>query len=384
MTMEFIATIPDLKRALSVVSMAVGEGSETISGHALFDVKDNQIFIYSTDNDKMAATYLPVSSITADKDVQFTADPKRIQKLISSSDSDIVKFTYDDPTKTLNIFVSENSESYVSFASFEPENFLTFDKDLEGATEVRTIDATVLKTGIKFIQGFLPDKDTSKKYSNLYIIDGTMFGSNGSFKIGAFENEDLKDTNLTIRSTMLPSIISLIDLTSTSDIVLLETAKITIISTKDRLNSFAFRKITIATPKFPLSTKIPEAEHFNVDCNALLKKLTRLSLTSKDEIGIKINVSSTDMSMETVADRKSYEKMLCKRDPESTALEFILECGKFKGILNSFQASNAEIYLDNSKCIIYSDASLLVEETGKEPVSKKFLAIGLLSLAKVL
>jgi hypothetical protein len=382
--MEFIAMIADLKKALSVVSMAVGEGSETINGHALFDVKDNQIFLYSSDNDKMAAAYLPVSNLSTDKDVQFTADPKRIQKLISSSDSDVAKFVYEDATKTLNIYVSENSESYVSFASFEPENFLTFDKELESATEIKTIDANMFKAGIKFIQGFLPDKDTNKKYSNLYIVNGIMYGSNGSFKIGAFESTDLKDTNITIRSLMLPAVNSLIDITSTPEVILSETEKIIVVSTKDQLSSFAFRKTTITVPKLPLSTKIPEMEHFNIDCKILLKKLTRLSLTSNNEIGIKINVSSTDMSMETVADRKSYEKIICKRAPDSESLEFIVESEKFKGILSSFQAPNADLYIDKSKCIIYSNANFIFEESGKEPITKQFIAVGLMTLAKLL
>jgi hypothetical protein len=381
--MEFTATTSDLKKALSVVSLAVGDAPETIYGHALFDFKDNQAFLYASDNDRMAMAYLPVSDLVIDKDEQFTADPKKIQKLISGSDSATVKFVYDKETKTLNIYASESSEAYVSFASFDPDSFLTFDKDLAKATDIKTVDATVFLAGIEFIQGFLPSDDSNKKYSNLYVVDGVMYGSNGSFKIGAYQSTDLEGTSITLRRLMIPPIGAVIDITKASEITLAETEKIIVISTKDQLYRFAFRKTTIPVPKLPITMTVPIVDSFTVDRSTLIKKLNRLSLTSKDEVGIKMSISGEVLSLETVADRKSYEKMACKRLVGDKDLNFTMECNKLRGILGFYQASSVDFYIDAIKCTLYSDATLITEEKGKEPVSKKFVAAGVLTLAAV-
>jgi hypothetical protein len=381
---EFTATTADLKKALSIVSLATGDSQENIHGHALFSlIKDTTaIALYATDNDKMAASYLPVSNISSDGDLKFTADPKRLQTLITNADSNEVKFGYDKETKTVSVHVSENSESFVSFASFDPDNFLTFDKDIAEATKIKVVDATVLISGIKFIQGFISD-DSNKKYSNLFIMDGTMYGSNGSNSIGAFTSTELAEINVSIRRQMLAPIGAIIEKTGSSEIVLLETDKLLMVSTVDRLYSFAFRKTTTAAPKLPISTDIPDTDGFNIDRTIYLKKLHRLSLASREEVAIKMQVSGSDLTMETVADRKSRETISCRRLVGEEPLEFLLECIKFKTILNFFQASNLDIYIDKTKCTVYSKAELLIEEKGKEPVKKEFTAVGLVTLAKV-
>jgi hypothetical protein len=380
---EFTATTADLKKALSIVSLATGESSENIHGHALFNIIKNTaaIALYATDNDKMAASYLPVSDLSSEEDLKFTADPKRLQTLISGADSKQVKFKYDKGTKTVNVYVSDNSDSYVSFASFDPDHFLTFDKDIAEATQIKTVESTIFMSGIKFIQGFIP-KD-SKKYSNLFISNGALYGSNGANAIGAFANSDFSDMNISIRRQMLAPIGTLIDTTGTSEIAIFETEKLLMLSTLDRLYSFSFRKTTTPIPKLPISTDIPNCDGFNIDRNAFLKKLNRLALTSRDEIGIKMSINGTGLSMETVADRKSFETLNCRPFKENTAMEFLLECNKFTTILNLFQASNLDMYIDVTKCTVYSKANLVIEEKGKEPIKKEFIAVGLVTLAKV-
>jgi hypothetical protein len=206
---EFTTNTSELKKALSIVSMATGESAENVHGHALFHItKDAKAaLIYTTDNDKMAASYVVMDNLSTDQDiVQFTADPKRLQTLMSSSDSSTVKLSYDKETQTLSVFVSEDSKAFVSFASFNPDSFLTFDKEIAEATLIKTLNAVIFQSGIRFIQGFLPNDDTNKKYSNLFILDGAMYGSNGSSKVGAYVSDELVDMNVTIRRPMLPSI----------------------------------------------------------------------------------------------------------------------------------------------------------------------------------
>jgi len=382
--MEFVATTKDLKKALSIVSMAVGEGAETITGHTLFDIKDGQVFLYSTDNDRMAVTYLPVSDIS-EGNAQFTANPKKIHKLIGGSDLSTVKFSYDKDTKTLNIYASENSDAYISFASFDPDTFLSFDKDITGAKEVKTINAKVLLSGIKFIQGFLPADDKNKKYSNLYITDGIMYGSNGSFKIGAFQSSELQGTSLTLRRYMVSPVMSLIDITGTSEIVFTETDNITIVSSKDELSRFAFRKTTTPIPKMPISINPPEVDCISIDRPGMSKKLQRLSITvtNRPELGIKMSVDNGLLSMETITDRKSFEKIPCKRVVGDSPLEFLLECNRFKEMIDLFISPTLSVYVDKTlKCVFYDEGLLSIEEEGKEVVTKDYKAIGLLTQAK--
>jgi len=377
---EFTATAKDLKKALSIVSLATGDTPENIHGHALFSIiKDTMaIALYATDNDKMAASYLPVSNLKFEGDQKFTADPKRLQSLISDADSDQVRFQYDKDTSTVNIFVSDNSESFVSFASFDPDTFLTFDKEIAEATQIKTVNATIFQSGIHFIQGFIAD-DSNKKYSNLFILGGAMYGSNGLNSIGAFATSELTEMDISIRRIMLSPIGNIIDKTGASEITLLETDKLLMVSTPDRLYSFAFRKTTTPVPKLPITIEIPKTDGFNINCTDYMKKLNRLSLTSRDEIAIRMMLNGSILSMETVADRKSKEMITCRRLEGNSPMEFILECKKFKNILNFFHASNVDVYVDKTKCTIYSKASLIIDEKD----SKDFIAVGLVTLAKV-
>ena len=381
--MEFTANTKDLKKTFFIMSLSVGEASEVITGHTLFDVKEGQVFLYSTDNDRFSMSYLPVTDLVTDGDIQFTADPKKIQKLVSTSDSDAIRFVYEKDTKTLNVYASDNSDAYVSFASFAPEDFLTFDKEVANTKVMKTVNAKVFLSGIKFMQGFLPDKDTNKKYSNIYFIDGAMYSSNGSNKIGGFACEDLQGINVTLRQAMLSDIGALIDASESEDINISETEKIIIVSTKDQLNCFAFRKTTVTAPKLPLSLKAPETEHITLEKSSLLKKLNRLAIAYRDEFGIRMKADATDLSMETIADRKSYERMPCKGATNENPVTFNVECNKFKFLVGFFQASSIDLYLDPIKYTIFCNDNIALEVPGKEPVLKNYTAVGVQTLAKV-
>lgn len=378
--MEFTANIKDLKKAFSITSLAVSEGSENINTHALFDIKEGVAFLYATDNNRLSVAHLPVNDLVCNDCTQFTVNSKKIQKLLSGSDSENIKFLYDKNTKTLNIYASEISDAYVSFASFNPEDFLSFDKDLSTATELKVLNADMFLAGIKFIQGFLPNNDVNKRYSNLFIVDGAMKGSTGTFKIGAFESDDLKGLSLTIQRTMIPFIESLIDISKASDIIISETSRLIIVSTKDQLYRFAFRKSTIPVPLLPIELKVPQSDSIKVERNVLIKKLNRLALTSSDEFGVKFKSDGTELSMETTLDRKSYEKMSIT----GGSIEFILDCIKFRDILSTFISKTIDIYVDKTKCTFYCSGSLIIEETGKSPITIPYTTVGIQTLAMVL
>lgn len=382
---KFSATTADLKRALSVVALATGDVTSNIQSHALFSIKENKGFLYSTDEDKIASSYFPISDIDIEGDeIEFTADPKRVQTLITNSDSDQIKFTYDPESKTLNIYASDSKDAYVSFASFDPNNFLRLDLSKQELNQV--VNANIFLSGIKFILGFLPKDDKDKKFSNLFINNGVMYGSNGHTKIGAFKNDGIADIpNLTLRRQMLSSIVSIIDKTDMSELAVKSSNKLITFSSTDDLYCFGFRKSTIEMPKFPISIDVPELDGLNINRAILLKKLNRLSLASWEDIGIKMVFKDNEnLEMETATDRPSYEHLPCKRISGEQSLDFVIECNKFKRVLSLFQASNIDLYVAKTKCTIYSNAEIIIEEEGKEPIKKPFTAIGLLTLARII
>jgi hypothetical protein len=206
---KFTINTPELKTALSIVSLGTDDTLENIRSHALFVLKDGRAHVYATNEDKIAT-----SSMAADiqENAQFTASPKKVLALISSTNKETITFSYEDTTKTLNVYASEDPDAFISFASFDPGTFLSFDKELQNQTDIKKIYTEVFLMGVKFIQGFLPKDDKDKKYSNLYINNSLFCGSNGSTKIGVLKCQDLEGIDsVSLRRAMLPGIITFID-----------------------------------------------------------------------------------------------------------------------------------------------------------------------------
>lgn len=380
---SYVAESSALKTALSVVRLGAGEAAESIHSHALFVVKKNKVILYSTDEDKIALSHFPCNY--EGEEIRFTASPKRIQDLLANSDSPEITFTYEDESKTLKIYASEDSESYLSFASFEPDEFLSFNKELSQRKNIKTINADILLDSIRFTQGFLPNDDKDKKYSNLFINEGAMYGSNGSTKIGAFKSKDLDDIEtLSLRKIMLPSIITMVDKTDIPNVIIKASDKFITFSSEDGMHCFGFRKPTVEMPQLPISLKKPEITGFNIDRDTVLKKLKRLSLTSWESIGIKGSFDKNTLLMETITDRVSRERMQCQHISGEEKADFVVECNPLRTILELFKASNVDTYIDTKKCIIYSAADIVVEEEGKDPINKPFIATGFITLARVI
>ena len=148
--LNFSASTKDLKKALSVVALATGDTANTIRSHTLFKIDESRenVLLYSTNEDKIAKSHFVVSSIEGDDSVsEFTADPKRIQALINNSDLNEISFTYDSEKKTLNVYASDNEDAYISFASFDPKEFLTFDLSNQESNGI--VNSIVFLKGIK-------------------------------------------------------------------------------------------------------------------------------------------------------------------------------------------------------------------------------------------
>jgi len=316
---RFTATIKDLKRALSVVALATGDASNSIHSHSLFCVSYDAITLYSTDEDKISMASFPLTNLETEGEddvvqTQFTADPKRIQSLITNADIADVKFEYEPETKTLNVYASEDPKAFISFASFDPTNFLDFGKDLVDAKNIKNLPAGVFLTGIKFILGFLPKDDKNKKFSNLYMDNGVMLGSDGSIKVGAFLNDDFKDMpTLILRKPMLQPIVNMIDKLDLFEINVKHSNKFIVFFSPDEQFCFGFRNTTSTMIKFPITLDKPTTNGFNIERATTQKKLNRLALSSWEDIGVKMTVKDNELLMETATDRKSNERLSCSR-----------------------------------------------------------------------
>lgn len=384
---KFTAGTAELKKALSIVALATGKISTHIQSHALFTIRADEGYLYATDEDKVATSYFSISDIEVEGEgakftegIQFTAEPKSLQKLLSGSSITKTCFTYEPETKTLKVYTSENKKSFLSFASFDPKKFLTL--SLSSQDLQHTVNIEIFLDGIKFIQGFLNEKD--EKFSNLFILNNIFYGANGNTKVGAFTSPDIEGSpNLILRKSILSPLVNMIERADTSEIAIKTSDKLISFSSPDNRHCFGFRKSTTNTPKFPLSTAAPKFPKFNVDRALLLKKLSTLSLTSWEDIGIKMTIKDENLEMETVGDRPSFETIPCKCDSEEP-IYFVIQCEKFKGVLNQFKASNVEVYIAKNKCFLYSDAEIVIEEDKKEPVKKSFTAIGLMTLARII
>lgn len=380
---KFTAMKTDLKKALSIATLSIGNSMTNVHSHTLFEINDDVAVLYSTDEDRIAIAYLSLKDVDGDMPVRFTADPKKIQALINTADTDEIKFSYDPEIKTLNVYASENQNAYISFASFDPDSFLRFDKDLEETEEYHEISANLFFNGLQFIMGFLPNDDKNKKYSNLFIISDTMYGSNGITKIAAFKSEEMTGLpDLILRKPILQAIITMINKLGLINLSIKISNKYISFYSPDNLYSFGFKKSTAKVPKFPISTENPKTTGFRVNREEILKKLNRLALTSWEDIGVKISMKGTELLMETLTDRKSYETMSCERISGDQDLNFIVECTNFKGVLSQFEAPVTDIYSDKNQCSIFSKAHILYKD-GSTDIKKPFIAIALMTLARI-
>ena len=377
---KFTADTVELKKALSITALATGKISTHIQSHALFTIKGDEGYLYATDEDKIATSYFSISDIELEGEgVQSTAEPKSLQKLLNSSGTAKTNFTYEPETQTLKVYTSENKKSFLSFASFDPKKFLSL--NLSSQDLQHTINTEIFVDGIKFIQGFLNEKD--EKFSNLFILNNVFFGANGNTKIGAFTSPDMEGCpNLILRKSILSPLMNMIEKSDASEVAIKTSDKLITFTSPDDRHCFGFRKSVARTPKFPLSLEIPKFPKFSIDRALFLKKLSTLSLTSWEDVGIKMTIQGEDLEMETVGERPSFETVPCKYESEEP-LYFVIQCNKFKEVLNQFKASNVEIYVAKDKCFIYSSAEIVIEEDDKEPVKKSFIAIGLMPLARI-
>jgi len=374
---SFTANSKDLKTALGIACLATGQG-DNLSGHALFKIGQN-LKIFSTDRDRISISECPIQASGVEP-IDFTSDPKKLTALINSSNSEVINFDYKPEEKTLNVYASENSSSYLSFPSLDTDDFNVFLSNATDFDTIKVVDSGILLAAISFVQGFISDDNKDKKFSRLYIENGVFYGSNGSNKVGAFSSPDFDGLNsIIIRKPMLGPLVNMINLTDTKDITIQDNDKFLYFSTDGF--GFGFLKVIEEMINFPIEMEAPNCDAFKIDKNVFLKKINRLAIMGDNQIGIKAHISNNSSELSTLDERPSVELMDIVRISGTESFEFFFKHKLMMSTLKQFQSSDVDLYVKPKefRLLARSEGDMEINKG----VIKKFKSLGLVGLATV-
>jgi|GEM_PF-5400144 hypothetical protein len=361
--MEFLVNKNDIESALQI-SILSTESSENITGQALFEIDRHKIKIIATDQKtKLSRTESPINLFSGDP-ISFTSDPRKILSLLKTGDKDLIKFNYNDTTKTLKLFLSENSESYVSLPSMDISTYAIDNSLFDKSFDLEPINSGIIITGIQFIKDFLDQKNL--KFSNLFISQGIMYGSNGVNKVAAFTSPVLAGLDeIILPLSILSPVINFLDITNTKNIIIGTTSHHIFIKDGNN-NSFGFSKVQVPIPKMPITIEEPNFPGWSLNRKDLLKKLARLRLSKDAHIGIKGTFSENQLQLETVSDRDSKDFVPCVSYKGDVTQEagFFTECKIFENAIDQFKNDTIKIFI-NKRIFIHDNANIeTIEKDG--------------------
>jgi len=374
--LEFTVLKKPLEDAMKLAFLSTEAVENLITGHCLFDVNDKTLKILATD--KKSRLSKSVMAVSTENSVRFTADPRKILKLIKTVESDSLKFGFDKETMTLKIFMSENEESFVSLPSFDPSTYALIEENFDKAFDLKTVNAGVFLGGIQFIKGFLIDKH--QKFSNMFFSKGIMYGANGNNKAGAFSSPDLEGLDeLVFPLATFPAIINLISTMDLKDVIISSSSNHIFISSPKKDFIFGFTKVQLKMPKIPVTIDEPK-NGWTINRSLMIKKLSRLHLTGGAQLGVRFVVGDDKIQMSTVIDRPSKDTMACTAMPGASEANCITEVRLIESVLSQFGGDEVGFYAAK-KIIIYSKANLEVIEEEKK-VLKPFISVAAVALSQ--
>jgi hypothetical protein len=366
-----------LENAMKLACLSTEVSENTITGHCLFEVGELQLKILATDNrNKLSMSKIDISSGMV---MNFTADPRKILKLIKTVESDSLKLGFVPEDMTLQIFLSDDKESYVSLPSFDPKDYAPIADNFEKAFDLKTVNAGVFLGGIQFIKGLLDQKD--QKFSNMYITKGVMYGSNGNNKAGAFSSPDLNGLDeLVFPISTFPAITNLIETIDLQDILISTSSNNIFISSPAKNSIYGFTKVQIKMPKIPINVDEPAFGGWALDKSTLLKKLGRLQLSGDSKMGVRCEFLDDKINLSTLADRSSKDSMFCTRIKEPEKTTCLTECRLLENVLSQFGGNEIDFYVKN-KIILFKKGELeFIVEGVKQ--TKPFISAAAVSLSR--
>ena len=375
---EFSVNKKILEDAMKLAILSTENTDNLITGHSLFDVGEQTLKVLSTDKkSRSSKASMPASSANAFK---FTTDPRKILKLIKTSEGDDLKFSYDPENMTAQIFLSEDKESFVALPSFDPVSYAPIEENFDKAYDLKKLNAGVFLGGIQFIKGFLIDKH--QKFSNMFISKGVMYGANGNNKAAAFSSVDLEGLDELVFPMMtFPAITNMINTLDLQEVLISSSSNSIFVSSPTKDFSFGFTKVQMKMPKIPITVTEPDWESWTIDKTAMLKKLNRLHITGDSGLGVRLEFIYDKIQMTTVVNRPSKDSMPCKRLKGTLNMKCITEVRLIESALNQFGAKDLNFFIDKKMVIIHSKADLEIEENGVN-VLKPFICAAALALSE--
>jgi hypothetical protein len=374
---EIIISKGPLENAMKLACLSTEASENTITGHCLFEVAGQVLKILATDNrNRLSMSKIGISS---EIEMSFTADPRKILKLIKTAESDTLKMEFISESNTLQIFLSDSKESYVSLPSFDPKSYAPITESFEKAYDLKTVNAGVFLGGMHFIKGLLDQKD--QKFSNMYITNGVIYGSNGNNKAGAFSSPDLKDLDeLVFPISTFPAIASLIETLDLREVLISTSSNSVFISSPGKDSIYGFTKVQIKMPKIPINVDEPDFGGWTIDKSSFLKKLSRLQLSGDSKMGIRCEFLGDKINFSTLADRSSKDSMFCKplKDPVDTTC--LTECRLLENALSQFGGNEIDFYVKN-KITLFKKGELEYEVGGVK-ATQPFISAAAVSLSR--
>lgn len=339
-----------LENAMKIAMLSTESVENLITGHCLFDINGTVLKVLATD--KKNRLSLATIEIEQAPEIKFTADPRTLLKLLKSIDGDTIKFKYTPENVTLQIFLSDNEENFLSLPSFDPSTYAPINENFDKAYDLKTIKTDIFIKGLHFIKGFLDNKD--KRFSNMYITQGVMYGANGSNKAGAYSTAELSGLDeLVFPLSTFPAMINLIETLDLKDIIIRTTSNQIFISSLKKDFIFGFTKVQVKMPKMPIITDEPNDPGWSINRKAFLKKLNRLHLTGDAKLGVRFEFTPSNVLLSTVTDRPSKDQLPCNSLKESEDIKCILECRLLENVLEQFDSESIKFYI-SKKVVVYS------------------------------
>lgn len=364
---EFKIDKASLESAMKIAMLSTESVDNLITGHCLFDLKGPVLQVLATDKkNRLSRSIIEVPNQDPSLEIKFTADPRTILKLLKNIEMPAIRFSFLPDTATLQVFLSDTEENFLSLSSFQPESYAPINENFDKAYDLRVVKTRIFLKGLQFIKGFLDNKD--KRFSNMYITQGIIYGANGSNKAGAYSNPELEGLDeLVFPLTTFTAITNMIETLDLKDVLIRTSSNQIFISSLKKDFIFGFTKVQVKMPKMPIITDEPSDPGWSFNRKAALKKLSRLHLTGDAKLGVKFEFTKSSIQITTIADRPSKDQLPCTDIKESCDLSCILECRLLESVLDQFDSENVTFYV-SKKAVIYSNTLNEIVEDGIKTV----------------
>ena len=365
----------ELKKSLTFANSATGDSKSSIESHCLFSLSCDTLKVVST-NKSTCFSRSYVNATKCSGEGSFTADPDKLLNLIKVSGSDNIGIIYHPETTSLEVYASEESDSFVSLSSFDPTLFPLIEDNFDKAYEVKTIDAGIFIKGLAFAGGFISTGNGAGKFGNVFITDGVIYGSNGNNQAGAYSSGEFTGlTELAFPGLIISQISNIINKLNFFDITLKTTSNAIFICSGDY--SYGFTKVQTQMPRMPITIEEPTTNNWNIDKKLLIKKINRLKISGESGMGLEMCFSKTKLDLVTKAERPSKETLPCVGLEEEI---FTADCWMVEKIMGLFEGDSISIFSGKRRINLFSKGSINIQEKEGERVVP-FSCAALIALA---